>query len=71
MKLESSNYKIYLAGIYLIILLMAIYFLFSTFDIKDLTSYEFIRENREEILKYKNNNIFLMTIIFFFLSQFS
>jgi uncharacterized membrane protein YdjX (TVP38/TMEM64 family) len=70
MKLESSNYKIYLAGIYLIILLMAIYFLFSTFDIKDLTSYEFIRENREEILKYKNNNIFLMTIIFFFIAVF-
>ena len=37
MKLESSNYKIYLAGTYLVILLMAIYFLFSTFDIKDLT----------------------------------
>jgi len=65
MKLESSNYKIYLAMGYLIILLMAIYFLFSTFDIKDLTSYDLIRENREEILKYKNNNIFFMIIIFF------
>ena len=65
MKLESSNYKIYLATAYLIVLLTAIYFLFSTFDIKDLTSYELIRENREEILKYKDNNIFLMIIIFF------
>ena len=63
MKLESSNYKIYLATAYLIVLLTAIYFLFSTFDIKDLTSYELIRENREEILKYKDNNIFLMIII--------
>ena len=70
MKLESSNYKIYLATAYLIVLLMAIYFLFSTFDIKDLTSYELIRENREDILKYKDNNIFFMTIIFFLIVVF-
>ena len=44
---------------------MAIYFLWSNFDLKDLTSYEFIKENRETILKYKDNNIFILTIIFF------
>ena len=59
MKLESSNLKIYLGGIYLTALCIAIYFLLSTFDIKDLTSYEFIKENREIILKYKDNNIFI------------
>ena len=47
MKLESSNFKIYLGGIYLVVLCIAIYFLFSTFDIKDLTSYDLIKENRE------------------------
>ena len=67
MKLESSNFKIYLGGMYLIVLFIAVYFLFSTFDIKDLTSYEFIKENRETILKYKDNNIFFLTIIFFLL----
>jgi len=70
MKLESSNFKIYLGGLYLIVLFIAIYFLFSTFDIKDLTSYEFIKENRETILKYKDNNIFFMTIIFFIITVF-
>ena len=65
MKLESSNFKIYLGGVYLIVLFIAVYFLFSTFDLKDLTSYEFIKENRETILKYKDNNIFFLTIIFF------
>jgi len=67
-KLESSNFKIYLGGIYLVILCIAIYFLFSTFDIKDLTSYDLIKENREMILKYKNNNIFFLTIIFFIIT---
>ena len=70
MKLESSNLKIYLGAIYLIVLFLAIYFLFSTFDIKDLTSYEFIKENREIILKYKDNNIFFLTIFFFIIIVF-
>jgi len=68
MKLKSSNSKIYLGGIYLTILCIAIYFLFSTFDIKDLTSYDLIKENRETILKYKDNNIFFLTIIFFIIT---
>jgi len=68
MKLESLNFKIYLGGIYLMVLCIAIYFLFSTFDIKDLTSYEFIRENRKLILIYKENNIFFLTIIFFIIT---
>ena len=50
------------------LLFAAIYFFWSTFDLKDLTSYELIRENRELILKYKNNNIFLLTIIFFIIT---
>ena len=70
MKLESSNLKIYLGGIYLIVLLIAVYFLLSTFDIKDLTSYDLIKENRETILKYKDNNIFFLTIIFFIITIF-
>ena len=70
MKLQSSNFKIYLGGVYLIVFFIAVYFLFSTFDLKDLASYEFIKENREAILKYKDNNIFFLTIIFFIITIF-
>ena len=66
----SSNLKIYLGGVYLIVLFIAVYFLFSTFDLKDLASYEFIKENREAILIYKDNNIFFLTIIFFIITIF-
>ena len=65
MNFKSSNFKIYLGSIYLAVLLTGVYFLFSNFDIRDLTSYEFIRENKGLILKFKENNIFFMTIIFF------
>ena len=70
MKLESSNFKIYLGSVYLIVLFTAIYFFWSNFDLKDLTSYEFIKENRETILEYKGNNIFFLTIIFFIITIF-
>ena len=70
MKLESSNFTIYLGGMYLIVLFIAVYFLFSTFDLKDLASYEVIKENRETILEYKDNNIFFLTIIFFVITIF-
>ena len=65
MNFKSSNFKIYLGSAYLIVLLASIYFLFSNFDIRDLISYELIRENRGLILKYKENNILFLTIIFF------
>ena len=70
MKVESANLKFILGRLYLIVLFLAIYFLFSNFDLKDLTSYDFIKENRETILKYKDNNIFFLSIIFFIITIF-
>ena len=68
MNLKSNNFKIYLGIAYLTILGAAIYFFWSTFDLKDLTSYDLIKENREAILTYKDNNIFFLTIIFFIIT---
>ena len=68
MNFKSSNFKIYLGSAYLIVLLTGIYFLFSNFNISDLTSYEFIKENKGLILKYKENNILFLTIIFFIIT---
>ena len=68
MNFKSVNFKIYIGSTYLIVLLAAIYFLFSNFDISDLTSHEFIRENKSLILKYKENNIHFLTIIFFIIT---
>ena len=48
MNLKSSNFKIYLGAIYLIILFTANFFFWSNFDLADLTSYELIRENRDQ-----------------------
>ena len=68
MNSKSPNFKIYLGSAYLVVLLAGIYFLLSNFEISNLTSYDLIKENRGLILKYKENNIFFLTIIFFIIT---
>ena len=68
MNLNSLNLKLIIAIVYLVIISIGIYFLFSFIDIKDLTSYEFIRSNKNLILKYKNENFLFLTCAFFIFS---
>jgi len=68
MNFKYINPKIYLGAVYLAVFSTAIYFFFSYFDLSDLTSYEFIRKNRDVILEYKQGNIFFLTIAFFIIT---
>ena len=70
MNLKSLNIKLIIGTIYLSLILTGLYFLFSAIDIKDLMSYEFIRTNKEIILKYKNENFLFLGIAFFIFSIF-
>jgi len=65
MNLNSLNLKIIIGAIYLVIILIGLYFLFSAVDLNDLMSYEFIRLNKDVILKYKSENFLFLGIIFF------
>ena len=65
MNINSLNFKLILGITYLAILSTCLYFLFSAVDIKDLMNYEFIRLNKDIILKYKNENFLFLAIIFF------
>ena len=68
MNLNFSNLKLVIGITYLAIISIGLYFLFSIVDIKDLMSYEFIRSNKDIILKYKNENFLFITVIFFIFS---
>ena len=70
MNLNSLNLKLIIAFIYISILSIGLFFLFSAIDIKDLMSYEFIRLNKDIILNYKNENFLFLTISFFIFSIF-
>ena len=65
MNITSKNLKLVIAVTYLIALFAVLYFVFSLIDFKDLTNYEFIRAYKESIFKYKNDNLFWLTVIFF------
>ena len=65
MNLNSLNIKVIIGLVYLSIILIGLYFLFSVMDIRDLTNYEFIRSNKDIILKYKEENFIFLTITFF------
>ena len=68
MNINSLKLKLILGISYLFIISIILYFLFSVIDFKDLASYEFIRENKEIILKYKSENFLFLTSIFFIFS---
>jgi uncharacterized membrane protein YdjX (TVP38/TMEM64 family) len=68
MILKRLNYKLVLGIIYLLIISIGLYFIFSKIDAKDLMSYEFIKLNKDLILKYKSDHFLYLTIIFFIFS---
>ena len=65
MNLKSIKFKLFLGIAYLAILSIGLYFLFSIVDLKDLMSYEFIKSNKDIILKYKKENFTFLGILFF------
>ena len=67
MNVKPLNIKLILGIVYLAIILVGVYFLLTKIDVKDLTSYDFIRSNKDAILKYKAENfLFLATVFFIF-----
>jgi len=65
MNLNLSNLKVILGVIYLVIISAGLFLLFSTIDIQDLMSYEFIKSNKDIFLQYKNENLVSLTVLFF------
>jgi len=65
---NSLNFKLIIGTIHLFAIFILLYFVFSIIDVKDLMSYEFIRLNKDIILKYKSENFLLLTISFFIFS---
>ena len=59
-----KNIKIWIGLVYLIILSVFLYFLFSKFSIQEISSYNFIRTNSEYLVNFRESNLILVSIIF-------
>ena len=65
MNITSRKLKLTIGAVYLSLLSIGLYFLFSAIDLKDLTSYDFIKSNKDIIFQYKEENFLFLAIAFF------
>ncbi len=63
---KTRKLKIFIGLFYLILLSLFLYFFFSKFSLQEITSYEFIKNNRDYFFDLKKSNLFLLSIIFIF-----
>ena len=61
---KSKKLKLFIGLSYLILLSVFLYLFFSKFSFQEITSYDFIKENRLYFLEVRNSNLFLIFMIF-------
>ena len=61
---KSKKVKITLGLFYLLVVTSFLYFFLSKFTLEELTSYEFIKNNRDYFFGLKQANLFLISLVF-------
>ena len=61
---NTKKIKLFVGLSYLLILCLFLYFFFSKFSLSEITSYDFLRDNRFYFIELKNSNLFLISFIF-------
>ena len=65
---KSKKVKIILGLFYLLVVSSFLYFFLSKFTLEELTSYEFIKNNRDYFFGLKQTNLLLLSVIFILLT---
>ena len=63
---KTKKIKLFIGLSYLILVIIFLSLFFSKFSLQEITSYEFIKENRLYFLKLKDSNLILVSLIFLF-----
>jgi len=61
---KAKKIKIFIGMFYLISLVLFLYLFFSKFSLQEITSYDFIKENKSYFNTLKNSNLFFVFLIF-------
>jgi len=61
---KSKKVKIILGLFYLLVVSSFLYFFLSKFTLEELTSYEFIKNNRDYFFGLRQTNLFILSVIF-------
>jgi len=62
--LQEKKIKIFIGLIYLLVLTVFLTILFLNFDLKEITSYEFIYQNKEQLVLLKQNKLIFLILVF-------
>ena len=65
---KTKKIKLFIGLSYLLMVSLFLYFFFSKFSLQEITSYDFLRNNRSYLIELKNSNLFLVSISFLFLT---
>jgi len=65
---KTKKIKIFLGLSYLIIITAFLFFFFSKYSLQEITSYDFIKKNREYFLGLKDSNLLLVFLIYLLFS---
>ena len=61
---KDKKIKIYLGLAYLLIVILFLWLIFNKFSFDELTSYDFIKNNRDYLISVKDSNLFLISLTF-------
>ncbi len=62
---KAKKFKLFIGLFYLVLVGLFLYFFFSKFSFQEITSYDFIKNNRNYFFELKKTNFFLLTFLFF------
>ena len=62
---KAKKIKIFIGMFYLILVVLFLYLFFSKFSLQEITSYEFVKNNRDYFYELKQTNFYLLLIAFF------
>ena len=65
---KTKKIKLFIGLSYLTLVIVFLFFFFSKFSLQEITSYEFIKENRLYLLELRNSNLFLVSSVFLLLT---
>ena len=65
---KAKKIKLFIGLSYLILVITFLILFFSKFSLQEITSYDFIKENRLYFLELRSSNLFILSLIFIFLT---
>jgi uncharacterized membrane protein YdjX (TVP38/TMEM64 family) len=62
---KAKKIKLYVGLFYFILVMLFLYFFFTKFSLQEITSYEFIKNNRDYFFELKQSGPILLAVLFF------